>query len=49
MSVVINGTSFTIDTADQILPLGTDDSGKELCIVATTDGGANEPDNTFIL
>ncbi|KZP04844.1 acid protease [Athelia psychrophila] len=49
-AVVIGGAKFTIDAKDQILPVGTDDSGKELCISGTQDGGdPSDPQSTYIL
>jgi hypothetical protein len=48
-SVVLGGVAFAVDGKDQILPAGTDENGKELCISGTQDGGANTPDNIFIL
>jgi hypothetical protein len=47
--VRIAGTTFTVDPKDNILPIGTDDSGAEACILATNDGGPNEEGNIFIL
>lgn len=48
-TVTIGGKTFTIDGRDQILPIGTDDSGKEVCILGTMDGGPNVDGNIFIL
>jgi hypothetical protein len=38
-SVVVGGTTFTIDAQDQILPYVVDDAGNQVCISGTQDGG----------
>ncbi|KAJ6595761.1 acid protease [Mycena vulgaris] len=48
-SVTIGGKRFPIDARDQILEAGTDDDGNVVCISGTQDGGADTPDNVFIL
>ncbi|KAJ7483177.1 acid protease [Mycena latifolia] len=48
-SVTIGGKNFPIDARDQILEAGTDDDGNLVCISGTQDGGADTPDNVFIL
>jgi hypothetical protein len=48
-SVKIGGKSFAIDGRDNILPVGTDDDGKEVCISGTQNGGEASDDNIFIL
>jgi hypothetical protein len=48
-SVVIGGKSFAIDGRDNILPVGTDDNGKELCISGTQEGGSIANGDIFIL
>jgi hypothetical protein len=48
-SAVIGGVAFAIDGRDNILPAGTDQNGKEVCISGTQDGGPATPDNIFIL
>lgn len=50
-SIAINGASFPIAAADQILPSGlTDQNGKMICMSGTQDGGdPNDPEVTFIL
>ncbi|KAJ7132351.1 acid protease [Mycena epipterygia] len=48
-SVNIGGKKFPIDGRDQILEAGTDDDGNLVCISGTQNGGADTPDNVFIL
>ncbi|KAJ6580924.1 aspartic peptidase domain-containing protein [Mycena capillaripes] len=48
-SVTLGGKSFPVDARDQILEAGTDDNGNTVCISGTQDGGADTPDNVFIL
>ncbi|KAJ7065390.1 aspartic peptidase domain-containing protein [Mycena amicta] len=48
-SVTLGGKRFPVDARDQILPAGTDDDGNEVCISGTQDGGADSPENVFIL
>jgi hypothetical protein len=48
-SVTLGGKVFPIDARDQILDAGTDDDGNTVCITGTQDGGADTPDNVFIL
>lgn len=49
-AVEIGGQNFTIDAKDQILLVGTDDNGKELCISGTQDGGdPSDSSNIFIM
>ena len=49
-TVKIGGQTFTIEAADQLLPLQTqDDKGRDLCISGTTDGGPVLDGNIFIL
>jgi hypothetical protein len=49
-TVNIGGVEFTVDPADNLLPLGiSDDDGNALCGSGTTDGGAPEAGNIFIL
>jgi hypothetical protein len=45
---VIAGKAFTVDPRDNVIP-STDETGKVTCISGTQDGGANTPDNIFIL
>lgn len=46
--IMINGTTFLHNKLDMILPAGTDDKGKEICISGVDDGG-DEADDVFIL
>ncbi|KAF7345601.1 Acid protease [Mycena venus] len=46
--VTIGGTTFTIDTRDQIWPAGFDAEGNLLCATGTQDGG-DQADGQFIL
>ena len=49
-TVKIGGQTFVIDTADQLLPIQTqDDEGRDLCMSGTTDGGPVADGNVFIL
>ncbi|KAJ7708902.1 acid protease [Mycena rosella] len=48
-SVTIAGKKFPIDARDQVLEAGTDDDGNVVCISGTQNGGADTPDNVFIL
>ncbi|KIK69883.1 hypothetical protein GYMLUDRAFT_236344 [Collybiopsis luxurians FD-317 M1] len=49
-TVNIAGKVFTVDSADNLLPLGIqDDNGNDLCASGTSDGGPAEQGNIFIL
>ncbi|KAJ6457398.1 aspartic peptidase domain-containing protein [Mycena vitilis] len=48
-SVTLGGKSFPVDARDQILEAGTDDAGNVVCMSGTQDGGADTPENMFIL
>jgi hypothetical protein len=48
-SVQIGGKQFAVTGKDLILPIGTDERGREVCISGVVDGGAATPDNIFIL
>ncbi|KAJ4500466.1 aspartic peptidase domain-containing protein [Lentinula lateritia] len=49
-TVNIGGVEFTVDPADNLLPLGIqDDEGNDLCASGTFDGGPAEEGNIFIL
>ncbi|KAJ3801452.1 aspartic peptidase domain-containing protein [Lentinula aff. detonsa] len=49
-TVDIGGVTFTVDPADNLLPLGIqDDEGNDLCASGTFDGGPAEEGNIFIL
>ncbi|KAJ3773568.1 acid protease [Lentinula raphanica] len=49
-TVNIGGVTFTVDPADNLLPLGIqDDQGNDLCASGTFDGGPAEEGNIFIL
>ncbi|KZP11138.1 acid protease [Athelia psychrophila] len=48
--VVIGGKTFTVDAKDQILPLGTNAKGEEVCISGTQDGGdPSDPETLYIM
>jgi hypothetical protein len=48
--VEIGGSSFSIDSKDQILPAGTDASGNKICHSAIQDGGdPSDPRSQFVL
>jgi len=48
--VEIGGSSFSIDSKDQILPAGTDTSGNKICQSAIQDGGdPSDPRSQFVL
>ncbi|KAJ6596130.1 acid protease [Mycena vulgaris] len=48
-SVVLGGKTFTIDPRDQIIPVGQDSNGNDLCISGTQDGGEDGQGRVFIL
>ena len=51
-TVKIGGQTFTIEAADQLLPIqAQDDEGRDLCASGTTDGGpfAAADGNFFVL
>jgi hypothetical protein len=48
-SVVVGGTTFTIDAQDQILPFVQDAEGNEICASGTQDGGSPGLGAIFIL
>jgi len=49
-TVEIGGVTFTVDPADNLLPLGeNDEHGNALCASGTFDGGPAEAGNVFIL
>ncbi|KAJ7217682.1 aspartic peptidase domain-containing protein [Mycena pura] len=47
--VRIHDTTFTVDPRDNILPLGTDEDGNEVCMLGTSDGGSGINGGLFIL
>ncbi|KAJ7277450.1 acid protease [Mycena rebaudengoi] len=48
-TVVLGGKSFTIDGRDQIVPVGKDAKGQDLCVSGTQDGGAEMDGSLFVL
>jgi hypothetical protein len=40
--VRIADTTFTVDPKDNILPIGTDDSGADVCVLGTSASGSEE-------
>jgi hypothetical protein len=48
-SVKIGGQSFAVDGRDNVLPVGTDEDGNEVCISGTQNGGSADDGNIFIL
>lgn len=48
-AVVLGGKTFTIDPRDQVIWVGTDDNGKDLCVSGTQDGGPESMGSVFIL
>ncbi|EIN11164.1 acid protease [Punctularia strigosozonata HHB-11173 SS5] len=48
-AVTIGGVEFSVSGKDNILPIGADEKGKQLCISGTQDGGPDEDGNIFIL
>jgi hypothetical protein len=48
-TVVLGGKSFTIDERDQIVPVGKDAKGQDLCVSGTQDGGAEMDGSLFVL
>jgi hypothetical protein len=48
-AVTIGGVEFSVSGKDNILPVGEDETGKQVCILGTQDGGPDEDGNIFIL
>lgn len=48
-AVTIGGVRFAVSGKDNVLPVGEDDDGNQVCISGTQDGGPDEDGNIFIL